>query len=160
MLNLSTGAGSALYGPNAFNGILMMSSKNPFDYQGLSVDLKGGMTTSDAGGSNPYTQLTARFAHAFNDRFAFKINASYMKGTDWKANDYTTGRQTAATPNPSGVGSPDFDGLNTYGDETQIVVPMAIVADDLSKALAPLFFAIFSRGYNLAGSRNDFKTFD
>src|SRR5699024_7692073 len=37
------GAASALYGPNAFNGILLMSSKDPFNYQGLSVMVKAGM---------------------------------------------------------------------------------------------------------------------
>jgi iron complex outermembrane receptor protein len=33
------GAASALYGPNAFNGILLINSKNPFDYQGLAQKL-------------------------------------------------------------------------------------------------------------------------
>ena len=145
-IELVPGAASALYGPNAFNGILMMSSKNPFDYQGLSVDLKGGMTTSEAGGSHPYYQIAARYAYDFNDRFAFKVNVSLMNGTDRKADDYTTGRRTSENPNPSAVGSPDFDGMNTYGDETQIVVPMGAVAEDLSMALAPLFLPFFPEG--------------
>lgn len=137
-VELVPGAASALYGPNAFNGILLMNSKNPFTYQGLSVQLKTGLTTSDAGGSNPYNMVSARYAKAFG-RFAFKLNASYLQATDWVANDYDTGRRTAGTPNPSGVGSPNFDGLNTYGDETEIFVPMAAVAPALSQALAPLF---------------------
>lgn len=137
-VELVPGAASALYGPNAFNGILLMNSRNPFLNQGLSVQLKTGITTSEAGGSNPYNLVSARYAKAFG-KFAFKLNASYLTATDWVANDYTTGRQTAGRPNPSGVGTPNFDGLNTYGDETEIVVPMAALAAPLSAGLAPLF---------------------
>nr|HMQ44887.1 carboxypeptidase-like regulatory domain-containing protein [Mariniflexile sp.] len=36
-VELLPGASSALYGANAFNGILFMRSKNPFDYQGIST---------------------------------------------------------------------------------------------------------------------------
>lgn len=137
-VELVPGAASALYGPNAFNGILLMNSKSPYNYQGLSVQVKSGITTSDAGGTNPYNLLSARYAKAFG-RFAFKLNASYLTATDWTANDYTSGRETADRPNPSGPGAPNFDGLNTYGDETEIVVPMVAVAGSLSQALAPLF---------------------
>jgi len=42
-IELLPGASSALYGPNAINGIVLMNSKSPFDYQGLSVALKGGV---------------------------------------------------------------------------------------------------------------------
>ncbi len=137
-VELVPGAASALYGPNAFNGILIMNSKNPYAYQGLSVQVKSGITTSEAGGTNPYNLLSARYAKAFG-KFAFKLNASYLAATDWTANDYQTGRETANNRNPAGVGAPNFDGLNTYGDETEIVVPMVAVAGSLSQALAPLF---------------------
>ncbi|MGB1043448.1 MAG: TonB-dependent receptor plug domain-containing protein, partial [Tenacibaculum sp.] len=39
------GAASALYGANAFNGIMLMRSKSPFDSQGINVGLKGGVTS-------------------------------------------------------------------------------------------------------------------
>lgn len=136
-VELVPGAASALYGPNAFNGILIMESKNPFDYPGLSVETKGGLTRSDAGGTNPYYQLSARFAQTLGKKFAFKLNAAYLTATDWAANDYVTGRATLFNPKPSNFGSPDFDGLNTYGDETSIVVPMAFLAEPLSVVLAP-----------------------
>ena len=137
-VELVPGAASALYGPNAFNGILLMNSKNPYSYQGLSVQVKSGITSSQAGGANPYNLLSARYAKAFG-KFAFKLNASYLTATDWAANDYTTGRETVGNRNPSGPGAPNFDGLNTYGDETEIFVPMVAVASSLSQALAPLF---------------------
>ncbi|MFT7162545.1 MAG: iron complex outermembrane receptor protein, partial [Bacteroidia bacterium] len=43
-VELMPGAASALYGPNALNGILLMKSKSPFDYQGLSASMKLGVT--------------------------------------------------------------------------------------------------------------------
>ncbi len=140
-VELVPGAASALYGPNAFNGILIMDSKNPFDYPGLSVETKGGITNSVAGGANPYTQVGARYAHVFGKKLAVKADASYLAATDWTANDYLSGRGTFFKPKPSGAGASDFDGLNTYGDETPIVVPMAFLAEPLSQAMAPLLAA-------------------
>ena len=138
-VELVPGAASALYGPNAYNGIILMTSKNPFNSEGFCVQTKGGFTKSKAaGGSDPYYQVTARYAKSFG-RFAFKTNVSMLDATDWRANDYTTGRQSATVQNPTGVGTPNFDGLNTYGDETAIIVPMAALASPLSKALAPAF---------------------
>src|SRR5690606_21261641 len=44
-IELLPGAASALYGANAFNGILFMQSKNPFDFPGISVSIKQGVTS-------------------------------------------------------------------------------------------------------------------
>src|SRR6185295_3420182 len=70
-LELIPGAASALYGPNAFNGIMIMKSKSPFEYQGLSAQVKQGITNSNAGGSNPMGMYSIRYAKAFNDKIAF-----------------------------------------------------------------------------------------
>ena len=51
-VELIPGASSALYGPNAFNGTMLMTSKSPFEYQGLSVQVTQGFTTSDAGNND------------------------------------------------------------------------------------------------------------
>lgn len=122
-MELIPGAASALYGPNAFNGILIMQSKSPFDYQGLSGQVKLGVTASDAGGTHPLGQYAIRYAKAFNNKFAFKVNFSYMKATDWLGNDYRTDRNhPESTEDLSGT--PDFDGLNLYGDELRIATPL------------------------------------
>jgi iron complex outermembrane receptor protein len=123
-MELVPGAASALYGPNAFNGILMMNSKSPFDYQGLSAMFKGGITTSDAQGESlPMYNFALRYAKAFHNKFAFKVNFSLMQATDWKSNDYKTDRlRPESTVDLSGT--PNFDGLNLYGDETPIPVPI------------------------------------
>jgi len=42
-VELLVGASSALYGPGGMNGVLLMSSKNPFDYEGLTISLQGGL---------------------------------------------------------------------------------------------------------------------
>lgn len=122
-VELVPGAASALYGPNAFNGILIMKSKSPFEYQGLSAQVKGGVTSSDAGGSDPFVQYSIRYAKAFNNKFAFKLNFSMLNATDWLNNDYKTSRvDPESTTDLSGT--KNFDGLNLYGDETQIAVPV------------------------------------
>ena len=131
-VELVPGAASALYGPNAFNGILFMNSKSPFEYQGLSAQAKVGGVSSSAGGSHPLYSGAVRYAKAFNDKFAFKVNFSYLTGTDWIGNDYRTDR-VRGNNNP---GDPSFDGMNLYGDETPIVVDLAAAAGDPS--LAPL----------------------
>ena len=113
-IELLPGASSALYGANAFNGILFMTSKNPFDHQGISAYFKGGITSQEAGGDNEYYDYGIRIAHAFSDKFAAKVNFSYLRGTDWFAtnevsvsNDIITGTRL----------DPNYDGLNVYGDE-------------------------------------------
>jgi iron complex outermembrane receptor protein len=122
-VELIPGAASALYGPNAFNGIMIMNSKSPFDFQGLSAQYKTGIVSSEAGGQNPMHQVGIRYAKAFNNKFAFKANFSLLRTTDWLANDYKTDRN-----NPDSKidlsGNANFDGLNTYGDETPIPVPI------------------------------------
>jgi outer membrane receptor protein involved in Fe transport len=125
-MELIPGAASALYGPNAFNGILIMQSKSPFDYQGLSAQVKQGITSSERGGSHPMGQYSIRYAKAFKNKFAFKVNFSYMKATDWLGDDYKTDRlNPESTTDLSGM--TNFDGLNLYGDETQISTPVPSV---------------------------------
>ena len=134
-VELVPGAGSALYGPNAFNGILIFNSKSPFDYQGLSVQLKTGVTKSDAGGTHPMNTFSARWAKSFNNKIAVKVNFSILDAEDWVGNDYTTDRFYAnqIRSNDPGI-SPDFDGMNLYGDETKITVPINSALADAIEA--------------------------
>ncbi|GAB4000316.1 TonB-dependent receptor [Spirosoma daeguense] len=117
-VELVPGAASALYGPAAFNGALLMTSKDPFTYQGLSVQAKVGVNhLGDANtGAAIYNDHAIRYAKAFGNKFAFKLNASYMQGLDWFATDYTDVNQ--ATPvEQRGAQSPARNALNIYGDE-------------------------------------------
>ena len=117
------GASSALYGPNAYKGILIMNTKNPFDFQGFSAYLTQGITSQDVAGDNHYYDFGMRFAHAFNDKFAVKATLGYVKGKDWVAADYSDfnsevpffpGRLEEVDPSLF----PTYDGKNVYGEQS------------------------------------------
>jgi len=109
------GASSALYGAGAFNGILFMRSKSPFDFQGITAYAKTGITSQEAAGDNPYYDFGVRAAHAFSDKFAVKANISFLRGEDWHANSRFD------LNNPGGDRTdPTFNGLNVYGDDAVI----------------------------------------
>ena len=120
-VELIPGAASALYGPNAMNGIILMSSKSPFLYQGLSANAKFG-TMSENGRTEPstgYTDYSLRYAKAFNNKFAFKVNFAYLQAKDWQASNYSN--QSLLNGNGVGVGTrasdQGYNGVNVYGDE-------------------------------------------
>lgn len=119
-MELLPGTASALYGPNAFNGVLLMNSKSPFEFQGLSAQMKGGITTSEAQDESfPYYNFGLRYAKAFNNKFAFKINFSILEAEDWYSTDYDTDvNRPESTVNLTG--QPNFNGLNSYGDEVKL----------------------------------------
>jgi outer membrane receptor protein involved in Fe transport len=124
-IELIPGAASALYGPTAFNGLLMTKTKNPFDYQGLTVQQKVGVNhvnDPNGGGAKPFSETAIRYAKAFNNRFAFKLNASYIKGTDWYATDYTDIDPNTPTEK-RGATNPGKNSLNIYGDEVASTLP-------------------------------------
>ncbi len=127
-VEITPGASSALYGMNAINGMSNLITKNPFQYQGLSVYQKLGFNHVDGIGKplSPLTETAIRYAQAFNNRFAFKINFSYLKGTDWVADskdDFNPQyKSNPAFPELTGSNNPAYDGVNSYGNETNIVI--------------------------------------
>ncbi len=80
-VEIITGPASSLYGPNAFQGVVNMISKNPYDYQGLSAEIKTGTRNLLEG--------NVRYAEAFgkDQKFAVKFTASFMQMKDWIADD-------------------------------------------------------------------------
>ncbi|MEM8928849.1 MAG: TonB-dependent receptor [Bacteroidota bacterium] len=131
------GAASALYGAGAFNGILFMRSKNPFDFQGISTYLKTGITSQEEAGDNPYYDFGIRAAHAFNDKFAVKANFSFLQGEDWHAT-------SEVDVNNPGIdrSNPAYDGLNVYGDE------VVASADALAGLPSGTIGVVSRTGYN------------
>jgi outer membrane receptor protein involved in Fe transport len=111
-VELLPGASSALYGANAFNGILFMNSKSPFTNQGITAYVKYGQTNQKAAGANDYSDYGIRAAHAFSKHFAAKGNFTYMQGTDWHATNY----DDLAFPGRD-RSHHNYNGLNIYGDE-------------------------------------------
>lgn len=109
-VDLIVGASSAFYGPNAFNGVISMNTKDPFVFRGLSVSMKGGERTM--------AEFAIRYARAFQnkagkDKFAFKVNAFYFRAYDWVAdNMQASSSSKVGENNPGG-----YDAVNRYGDE-------------------------------------------
>ncbi len=128
-VELLPGASSALYGANAFNGIMFMNSKSPFTYPGISTYLKYGATSQEAAGTNNYYDFGIRMAHAFNKYFAAKANFTYMEGTDWFATNYDDKNNQGKGFTRSNV---NYDGINVYGDE--VSTNINAVADGLLAA--------------------------
>ena len=89
-VELLPGAASALYGPNAINGLLLMTSKSPFLYQGVSAYAKAGVMNASnrTTATTPFYDAAFRYAKAFNNRLAFKVGVSYLTAKDWQATDY------------------------------------------------------------------------
>lgn len=138
------GAASALYGAGAFNGILFMRSKSPFDFQGISTYFKTGITSQEAAGDNPYYDVGIRAAHAFNDKFAMKANFSFQQGEDW----YATSTDDVRNPGADRT-DPGYDGLNVYGDEVRLPIDFNAAAAGAGLPSNEFGSAFVSRtGYN------------
>lgn len=122
-VELLPGASSALYGANAFNGIMFMTSKNPFDFTGVSAYGKIGMTSSQDAGDNSFVDAGMRMAYKFSDKFAAKASVSFLKGTEWYAADYRDFNNPGLTRD-----DPAYDGLNIYGDEVSTTLDFDEIA--------------------------------
>lgn len=122
-VELLPGASSALYGPNALNGIVLLNSKSPFQYQGLSALVKGGLLNESGrtDQSTGYYDVSLRYAKAFNDKFAFKVNFGYIKADDWQAYDTRDQSMLNGYNLKNGTReNPGYNGVNIYGDEINV----------------------------------------
>ncbi len=92
-VEIVSGASSSLYGANAMQGVVSMTSKSPYDFKGLSLALKGGATAQPG----PYFDGQLRYANTFGkgDKFAFKFTGEYMQMKDWEADDDSLNRYGA-----------------------------------------------------------------
>jgi iron complex outermembrane receptor protein len=119
-VELLPGAASALYGPNAINGLLLMTSKSPFLYQGVSAYAKAGVMNASnrTTASTPFYDAAFRYAKAFNNKLAFKVGVSYLTAKDWQATDYRDQSFSNGKTLESGTfaNNSGYDGVNIYGD--------------------------------------------
>jgi outer membrane receptor protein involved in Fe transport len=125
-IEILPGASSALYGPGGMNGTILINSKNPFQYQGLSVLIKEGVSNVDKrqrSNITPFHDFSFRWAKAFKNKIAFKVGAQYISATDWLASDssnYTGGGITGRVIPGNRQTDPNYNGVNVYGDETSV----------------------------------------
>jgi len=102
------GPSSALYGANAFNGVVLTNSKDPFKYEGLTVRLRGG--------NRDYLDGQLRYALRLGQKFAFKVSGSYASANDWIANNEDALSQAYAPGNNAPGSGLGYDAVNRYGD--------------------------------------------
>lgn len=132
-MELLSGASSALYGSGGMNGTLLITSKNPFKFQGLSFNVKQGIMHVDGKQrpASPYYDWSMRWAKAFNNKLAFKFTWQLVKAQDWEANDYDNLARTSIlskTKPGNRITDPNYDGVNVYGDETSARLDFMSVA--------------------------------
>lgn len=139
-IELLSGASSALYGSRGLNGTMVMTGKDPFKYQGLSILVNQGVnhvknsSANDPVKPSPYYDWTIRWGKKINDKLAFKINVQYTKANDWVATDST---------NKNGSGTkytdPNYNGVNMYGSATSADInPFLEYALYTNPELAPI----------------------
>jgi len=126
-VEITPGASAALYGMSAINGMANLITKNPFTSPGLSVYQKFGLNHLGGTGRDGslLTETAVRFANVINNKFAYKVNLSYLQGTDWLANsknDQNPNSSTSTTSNSkfpelSGANNIAYDAWNKYGDD-------------------------------------------
>lgn len=134
------GPNSALYGPNAHNGIVNTITKDPRRYQGTTVAL-------DAGNQSV---VSARLRHAMklSDKFAFKVTGEFTQGNDFTFNDsvYVGGTFVA------GIG-------NLYGPVRSVPEKIKTFKFSHRRGEAALYYSVNPKAdiiVSYGGSANDF----
>lgn len=111
-VEIIVGASSAFYGPNAFNGVISMETKDPFFYDGLSAMIKLG--------ERNLVNAAVRWANKLSNKdgkdfFAYKLNFEALRADDWVADNYDPVDGSAVSADNPGR----YDAVNIYGDEYQ-----------------------------------------
>ncbi|MBV9964013.1 MAG: TonB-dependent receptor [Parafilimonas sp.] len=152
-MELLEGASSALYGPGGMNGTLLINSKSPFKYQGVSVQVREGIMNIDGKyrDPSPYHDVTLRWGQKISDKFAFKISGQYVWAKDWMAADSSNymvnSDPTKSRPIPgTRTSDANYDGVNIYGDE--ISGDMYDVANGAVAAYTKGFIDFFHATYS------------
>ncbi len=109
-VDIVSGASSAFYGPNAFNGVINIENKNPFYTEGLSANFKVG--------ERALTEIAVRWADVLANKdekpwMAYKFNVFFLTADDWEAENYDPVYESGTAANNPGK----FNAVNVYGDE-------------------------------------------
>lgn len=131
---LIPGSASALYGPNALNGILLMKSKSPFEYQGLSLEIKEGVNHLESDVEDDpalYQSYDFRYGNAVNNKFAYKVTASFLRAQDFVGQDYRDQSGIVERGDYDRDGRRVFNGVNIYGDD---IFTVGAIANSVIKA--------------------------
>jgi outer membrane receptor protein involved in Fe transport len=176
-MELLPGASSALYGSGGMNGTILVNSKDPFRYQGLSFQVKTGIMHVDKKQRDQpgaYHDWSLRWAQKVSEKFAFKIGAQFIQAKDWIASDRSNYQAGDVSQNEYGnvkpgtrTSDPNYDGVNVYGDETTLNLAdpslpvLSLVSNGIKQQLqselpAPLYEAAAAYLDSTVGSYNGF----
>ena len=116
-IEVVSGPGAALYGPNSANGVMHILTRSPFTSQGTTVSIGGGERSMLMG--------SLRHAGVINETLGYKLSASGFRGNDWEE-----GRSAEDL-----AGEPEFDTYRAGGEFRLDYRPN----DDLTTILASGF---------------------
>ena len=75
-IEVVSGPGAALYGPNSANGVMHIITRSPFTSQGTTVSVGGGERSILMG--------SLRHAGVVNETIGYKFSGNYFRGNDWE----------------------------------------------------------------------------
>lgn len=103
------GPNSTLYGPNAHNGLLNITTKDPRKYEGTTLVTNLGVN----GDGNGFYSARGRFAKKLSDKWAFKVTGEYTRAEEFEYADsvYIDRKDANGNPGRDGV----KEGYEEYG---------------------------------------------
>ncbi|MDE0636639.1 MAG: TonB-dependent receptor [Candidatus Poribacteria bacterium] len=75
-IEVISGPGAALYGPNSANGVMHIITRSPFTSQGTTISIGGGERRILMG--------SLRHAGVVNETIGYKLSGNYFQGNDWE----------------------------------------------------------------------------
>ena len=75
-IEVVSGPGSALYGPNSANGVMHILTRSPFNSQGTTISIGGGERSVMLG--------SLRHAGVVNETLGYKLSVNGFRGDDWE----------------------------------------------------------------------------
>ena len=75
-IEVVSGPGAALYGPNSANGVMHIITRSPFTSQGTTISL--------GGGERGVLMGSLRHAGVVNETIGYKFSGNYFQGNDWE----------------------------------------------------------------------------
>ena len=75
-IEIVSGPGAALYGPNSANGVMHIITRSPFTSQGTTMSL--------GGGERGILMGSLRHAGVINEAIGYKFSGNYFRGNDWE----------------------------------------------------------------------------
>ena len=99
-IEVVSGPGSALYGPNSANGVMHILTRSPFTSQGTTISIGGGERSVMLG--------SLRHAGVVNETIGYKLSVNGFRGNDWE--------EGRSKEDLEGPGEPIFDTYRAGGE--------------------------------------------